>query len=265
MADRNILVNALADYDPWAREPVTTADILARMPQPQSWWARLTQGQMPDLEARLGPRDPSQESAPLGRYLKDKWGSAGLPYQQPGAIANALSYVPEDVMFAANFLGPKLPLPRRVTANPKSFMDAVRGRDIPAGNNLALRWNPEQQWLDIMRGGQPVGRTFVTPVNAKTGYIDNPDAFILGPKVEDAFRRQGIGSATYDALAALGEQHGMRMVPGLDLSRAAFNLWRKRDPELLTAALSREGAHAALTPDDKIWLAAQPSRVMDPI
>ena len=241
MPNRNALADLLMGkaYGPDSR---STADILALVPPPHPLVD--PKGYLGDYMRRHGKEPPPSWAVPE-------------PKREPNLLTRLLEMAPPEAMFAANFIAPNVRLPVPRVPNPRTFMEAVRGRDIPAGNNLALRWNPDQEWLDIMRGNQPVGRTFVTPVNAKTGYIDNPDAFILGPKVEDAFRRQGGGNATYDTLAALGEQHGMRLVPGLDLSRAAFNLWRKRDPSLLEAALSRDGAHTRLTPDDKAWLSAR--------
>lgn len=239
--------NALGGTSP---SDYTTSDVLARWPLPYP--LDDAKGSLSGFLRRQGKVPPPEWETPT-------------PKPEPNILSRMLQSIPPEAMFAANFVAPNVRLPVPRTPNPKAFMAEVQGREIPATAGIALRWNPEQEWLDILRRNEPVGRTFVTPVNARTGYTYNPDAFILGPKVDDAFRRQGIGTATYDALAGLGAQHSMRMVPGMDLSRAAFNLWRKRDPELLRAALSREGAHARLTPDDQAWLASQPPRVFDPI
>jgi len=173
----------------------TTADVNALMPQQPSW------------------------DAP--EWLKSI-GSAELAKQEPNALGRALSTIPPEALYALNFTmrGPaKMPSAR---PNPQSFMGEIASRDIPAGD-ATLRWSPQHGWLDIIRGEQPVGRTFVTPVNSKTGNVADPDAYILGPKVEEQFRRQGIGSAVYDALQETGARHGMRQVPGLSLSREAFD------------------------------------------
>lgn len=139
---------------------------------------------------------------------------------------------------------------------PDDFMRDIQGRAIPAGDGLSLQWNPNQQWLDIQRGGESVGRTFVAPGNAATGMVDNPNSFVLGPKVNPEHQRQGIASAVYDALASAGEPHGMRLVPGTIISPEAFALWQKRDPAMLAAALRRE--NAVLKPEQREWLDRQP-------
>jgi hypothetical protein len=90
--------NALAD------EP-TTADVLDRM-QPKSWLQERLDRQVPTLQdyyrgQQGGMLTPEQLAAAPARV-------------EPNAIGRAMSYIPEDVMFAANFLGPKVPMPPRI-------------------------------------------------------------------------------------------------------------------------------------------------------
>jgi len=93
--------NALAD------EP-TTADVLDRL-QPKSWWHERSEREMPTLQSYLR----SQQ----GGMLTKEQLAAAPSRTEPNAIGRAMSYIPEDVMLAANFLGPKVPMPPRI-ANP---------------------------------------------------------------------------------------------------------------------------------------------------
>jgi hypothetical protein len=189
--------------------------------------------------ALVPPGSGSKESRSLSEQARSMRAEHMRP---PSQLELAMAFMPG--MRGAAMRAPK----------PEAFMQEVRGRDIPAGDAV-LRWNPSQQWLDILQRDKPVGRTFVQPVNARTGNIQNPDTFILGPRVEDAYRRQGIGTSVYNAMTDLGARHDMRLVPGLDLSGPAFNMWRQRDPEMLVSALSRSGANARMTDADRDWLA----------
>ena len=207
-------------------------------------------GVSPLAEALAGySRDYPRELIPLD--IARAVVPPGSRPQVPSAKSDEYWRLPSQAELAMAFM-PGMRGAAMRTARPDAFMREVRGRDIPAGDAM-LRWNPNQGWLDILRGEQSVGRTFVTPVNARTGYTDKPDAFILGPRVDDAHRRRGIGTAVYDAMTDLGGRHDMRLVPGLDLSRPAFNLWRNRDPEMLVSALSRPGAHGQMTAADREW------------
>jgi hypothetical protein len=85
---------------------LTTADILARY-QPKSWLQERIDRQMPSLQDYYRGQQ--------GGMLTKEQLEGAPAHEEPNAIGRAMSYVPPEVMFAANFLGPKVPLPPRIS------------------------------------------------------------------------------------------------------------------------------------------------------
>ena len=130
-------------------------------------------------------------------------------------------------------------------SSPDAFVNAIKSGDIPVSGRIVLRWNAPQMWLDILEDGKPIGRTFVTVVDKKINADPSGTDFILGPLVDEAKRRQGIANSIYDAMEALGRQHGMTLVPGAMRSKEADALWAKRKTKAPSNAEEGRSAGAA--------------------
>ena len=152
----------------------------------------------------------------------------------PGTIVNGMEQASKDLpeLLAREYGGPQMsaanPLEKVPPAKPQEFQSALRSKDIPVSDNISLRWNEQQKWLDIIEDKMVIGRTFVTNVDRKLDADPKGRDFLLGPLLSSSWRRRGIGSAVYDALEAFGRQHGMRLVQGGMQSKEAKGLWAKR-------------------------------------
>jgi hypothetical protein len=130
---------------------------------------------------------------------------------------------------------------------PGAFQSTMRSSEIPLNNGMSMKWNPQQEWLDVLQGSKPVGRTFVT--------AEDSGSLRLGPKIDETMRRQGIGTSIYDTMGGLGKEYGMTLEPSHNLSKAAFDMWRKRDPSALQRVYSQnDSAASRLTAEQQEWL-----------
>lgn len=146
-------------------------------------------------------------------------------------------------------------------ARPADFMAEMRAAEMPVSDRITLRHDPTQDFLkqnpntshfDILRDGERIGRVIVDAT--EDGELR------LGPKVDEQLRRQGIATEVYNALEARGQQFGLRLEPSFNLSKAAFDMWRKRDPSALRRAYANAPEHSGtqswLTPEQREWLKA---------
>jgi GNAT superfamily N-acetyltransferase len=163
-----------------------------------------TPEQMLAMLRKAGVKEAEIKATGLDKFIAGRIGSG----EAPGALGNRA--------------------PITVPAAPEEFARAVRSQDIPVSDSIVLRWSAPRLWLDIIENGDVIGRTFVTVVDKKINVDPHGTDFILGPRVEEARRRQGIASAVYDAMEAFGRQRGMQLVPGAMLSKEAQALWDKR-------------------------------------
>ena len=88
--------------------------------------------------------------------------------------------------------------------------------------------------LDVYRayiGKKKVGHAQL--YNYKDEYTADNERYVWKSAVQPEYKRQGVATALYDAIANDLESKGMKLVPSPDtqLSQEAYEFWKARDPE----------------------------------
>lgn len=88
--------------------------------------------------------------------------------------------------------------------------------------------------MDVYRayiGKKKVGHAQL--YNYKDEYTADNERYIWKSAVQPEYKRQGVATALYDAIAKDLESKGMKLVPSPDtqLSQEAYEFWKARDPE----------------------------------